>query len=151
LALLIKNRRSGIGLTTLLVISFLAGCKQSSISLPANGLEGDLIIFHAGSLTVPVAKLSGAFRELHPLIKIQTEAAGSRTTARKISELDREADLVMSADYQVIDSLLIPEFATWNVLFARNSMVITFTANAAYADEINGENWYEILLREWPA
>lgn len=148
MALLIKNRRAGIGLTILLVISFLAGCQQSSSLRPSDGLEGNLIIFHAGSLTIPVAKLSGAFKELHPLVEIQTEAAGSRTTARKISELDREADLVMSADYQVIDSLLIPEFAAWNVLFARNSMVVAFTEKAAYADEINGENWYEVLLRE---
>lgn len=148
MALLFKINRAGFGLTTLLAISFLAGCQQSNSSLPANGLEGNLIIFHAGSLTVPVAKLSAEFKELHPLVDIQTEAAGSRTTARKVSELKREADLVMVADYQVINTLLIPEFAAWNVQFARNSMVVTFTEKAAYADEINGENWYEVLLRE---
>ncbi len=130
------------------LIILLSGCEPSNNSPPGNGLEGKLIIFHAGSLTVPVAKLSAAFKELHPLVDIQTEAAGSRTTARKVSELGREADLVMSADYQVINTLLIPEFASWNVLFARNSMVVTFTEKAAYADEINGENWYKVLLRE---
>ena len=54
----------------------------------------------------------------------------------------------MSADYQVIDSLLIPKYATWNVLFARNSMVIIYTDKTAYSDEINPENWYQILLRD---
>ena len=147
MALLFKINRAGFGLTTLLAISFLAGCQQSNSSLPANGLEGNLIIFHAGSLTVPVAKLSAEFKELHPLVDIQTEAAGSRTTARKVSELKREADLVMVADYQVINTLLIPEYAAWNVLFARNSMVVTFTGESAYADEINSENWYQVLLR----
>ncbi|MFO7902919.1 MAG: hypothetical protein R6U98_09680 [Pirellulaceae bacterium] len=40
-----------------------------------------------------------------PDVTFETEAAGSRTTARKVSELGRGADLVMSADYTVIDNL----------------------------------------------
>jgi molybdate/tungstate transport system substrate-binding protein len=129
-------------------IILLAGCELSNDSLPADDLGGKLIIFHAGSLTIPVDKLTAKFQELYPLVDIQTEAAGSRTTARKVSELKREADLVMVADYQVINTLLIPEYAAWNVLFARNSMVVTFTEKAAYADEINSENWYQVLLRD---
>ena len=111
-------------------------------------LEGELIIFHAGSLTVPVAELTQAFQAQHPGVTFETEAAGSRTTARKVSELEREADLVMSADYTVIDNLLIPEFADWNIQFARNTMVIAYTDQAQYADEINSDNWYEILTRD---
>ncbi len=111
-------------------------------------LQGKLIIFHAGSLTVPVKNLADAFQKQHPGVTFETEAAGSRTTARKVSELGREADLVMSADYTVIDNLLIPDFAEWNIRFARNKMVIAYTGNSKYGDEINGENWHEVLLRE---
>lgn len=127
---------------------FFAGCQSDTVGPDDLIPSGELIIFHAGSLAIPVAQLSADFQELYPAVEIQTEAAGSRTMARKISELHREADLVMSADYQVIDNLLIPEFASWNVLFARNSMVITYTAEAAYADEISSENWYQILVRD---
>ena len=137
-----------LGLFVIPSIILLAGCKQTSDSQLTDDLAGKLIIFHAGSLTVPVDKLTNSFQEIYPHVKIQTEASGSRTTARKISELNREADLVMSADYQVIDSLLIPKYATWNVLFARNSMVIIYTDKSAYSDEINPENWYQILLRD---
>ncbi len=145
----INNKSPAILLIILIpVIIILAGCELSNDSLPANDLGGKLIIFHAGSLTVPVDKLTAKFQELYPLVNIQSEAAGSRTTARKVSELNREADLVMAADYQVINTLLIPEYAAWNVLFARNSMVVAFTKKAAYADEINSENWYQILLRD---
>lgn len=136
------------GLIIILALILLTSCKGSYESSSDDDLSGDLIIFHAGSLTIPVDKLSTRFQELFPLVNIQTEAAGSRITARKISELNREADLVMSADYQVIDSLLIPDHASWNVLFARNSMVVIYTEKAAYADEINPDNWYEILLRD---
>ncbi|MBS3783434.1 MAG: tungstate ABC transporter substrate-binding protein WtpA [Anaerolineae bacterium] len=111
-------------------------------------LEGNLTIFHAGSLTVPVDALTIAFQEQHSNVTFDTEAAGSRTTARKVSELGRQADLVMSADYTVIDNLLIPDFADWNVRFARNTMVIAYTDQSKFADEITSDNWYEVLPRE---
>ncbi|MEA3346061.1 MAG: substrate-binding domain-containing protein, partial [Chloroflexota bacterium] len=111
-------------------------------------LEGKLIIFHAGSLTVPMKALAKAFQAKHPGVAFETEASGSRTAARKISELGRQADLMMSADYTVIDTLLIPDFAEWNIQFARNTMVIAYTGRSKYADEISGDNWYEVLTRE---
>ncbi len=145
-------------LTTLIaILALVVGCGQTTptpapteaTSEPeAGGSEGKLVIFHAGSLTVPVDELSKAFQEEHPNVTFETEAAGSRTTARKVSELGRQADLVMSADYTVIDNLLIPDFADWNVRFARNTMVIAYTDEAKFADEINSDNWYEVLPRE---
>jgi len=140
-----------------ILLSLLVGCGPAQTPAPTAeptaepgqaGLEGKLIIFHAGSLTVPVDELAKAFQEQNPDVTFETEAAGSRTTARKVSELGRQADLVMSADYTVIDTLLIPDFADWNVRFARNTMVIAYTDEAKFADEINSDNWYEILTRE---
>lgn len=110
--------------------------------------EEKLVIFHAGSLTVPMEALTAAFAAEHPGVVFETEASGSRTAARKVSELGREADLVLSADYTVIDNLLIPDYATWNIRFARNAMVIVYTERSRYADEINADNWYNILLRD---
>jgi molybdate/tungstate transport system substrate-binding protein len=135
-------------LLLLLAILLTAGCGSGDLSSATDDLAGKLIIFHAGSLTVPVDILTDRFQELYPLVEIQTEPAGSRTTARKISELNREADLIMSADYQVINTLLIPKYAAWNVQFARNSMVVIYTEKSAYADVINAGNWYQILLRD---
>ena len=106
-----------------------------------------LIVFHAGSLTVPMLKLAAAFEADHPGVSVNAEASGSNVAARKISELHREADVMMSADYRVIDQLLIPDYATWNVQFARNTMVIAYTDRSKYADEISAENWFQVLLR----
>ncbi|MEA3351219.1 MAG: tungstate ABC transporter substrate-binding protein WtpA [Chloroflexota bacterium] len=135
-----------------LMLILAAGCTPSSPDSVPNaaeqtGLEGKLIIFHAGSLTVPIDELTTAFQAKYPNVAFETEAAGSRSTARKVSELDRLADLVMSADYTVIDELLIPDFAGWNIRFARNTMVIAFTDQSKYADEFNSDNWYEVLTR----
>jgi molybdate/tungstate transport system substrate-binding protein len=111
-------------------------------------VQQKLVIFHAGSLTLPVEELAKAFQVEHPDVTFETEASGSNDAARKISELEREADLMMSADYTVIDNLLIPEFADWNIRFARNTMVIAYTDQSLYADEINSDNWYDVLTRD---
>ncbi len=136
-------RRSAMFVLLALLLGLLAvRCGRGSAT------EQRLIIFHAGSLTVPMEKLAEAFQAEHPSVIFETEASGSRTAARKVSELGREADLVLSADYRVIDNLLIPEHASWNLHFARNTMVIVYTEHSKYADEISAENWYEVLLRE---
>lgn len=111
-------------------------------------LTGDLVIFHAGSLSVPFNLIAQEFTKIHPKVKIYREAAGSRACARKISELKKEADIMASADYTVIDKLLIPEYAEWNIRFASNEMAIVYHHGSRGASEINGDNWHNILLRE---
>jgi molybdate/tungstate transport system substrate-binding protein len=147
-----KQRTIWTFLALTLTLVLLAGCLPKPVPTPAAApdpaLDGKLIVFHAGSLTVPIKALAEAFQAKHPGVTFETEAAGSRTTARKVSELGRQADLVMSADYTVIDNLLIPNFADWNIQFARNMMVIAYTDRSKHADEINADNWYEILTRE---
>ena len=110
--------------------------------------RGDLIIFHAGSLSIPFKQISKAFTEKYPAVHIYREAAGSRTCARKITDLEKPCDVMASADYTVIDTLLIPEFADWNIAFATNEMAIMYRPDSAFAGEINGQNWPEILLRK---
>jgi len=111
-------------------------------------LQGELIIYHAGSLTVPVANLAKEFKVLFPEIDIKTTAGGSRKIARLVAETGQKADILMSADYAVIDNLLIPDYADWNILFAENSMVIMYTDKSRYADIINTDNWYNVLLKD---
>jgi len=148
-----KNRTFWASVALMIVLALVAGCTQATPAPPTAApdqpaLEGNLIIFHAGSLTVPMKALAEAFQAKHPGVTFETEASGSNAAARKISELGREADLMMSADYTVIDKLLIPEFADWNIQFARNTMVVAYTDQSRYADEINADNWYEILTHD---
>ena len=107
--------------------------------------DQQLIIFHAGSLTVPFEKIIAGFREEHPGVKVLKEIAGSRECARKISELHLPCDVFASADYKVIDNLLIPEYAKWNLKFATNEMAIVYTDKSRRAKEINAANWFDIL------
>lgn len=108
----------------------------------------ELIIFHAGSLAVPFKQICKEFNKHYPEIKIVCEAAGSRMCARKIADLNRRCDIMASADYTVIEKLLIPEYAEWNIKFASNEMVIAFREDSRRAGEINKDNWYDILLQK---
>jgi molybdate/tungstate transport system substrate-binding protein len=106
-----------------------------------------LKIFHAGSLSVPFEELEAKFEELHSGVDIQREPAGSAKCVRKITELGSEADIMASADYNLIPTMMMPDFADWYVAFAKNQIVLAYTDDSKYSDEINQDNWYEILRR----
>lgn len=113
-----------------------------------NSQQKSILIFHAGSLSYPFMKIAGQFMTENPGIKVITEAAGSVASARKITELKRQADIFASADYQIIDQLLIPEYTAWNIQFASNSIVIAYNDHSKYADKITADNWLDILKDE---
>ncbi len=110
--------------------------------------QGKLIIFHAGSLTVPFAKMEKIFEAKYPKVDVLREGGGSTKMARMISELHKPADIMGSADFKVIDKTLIPEYAEWNVRFATNQLVLCYTDKSRSANEVNADNWYKILGRE---
>lgn len=146
-----KFRRMKKLIINMLLISFAAfavSCKSGNKGKTDTGLSGDLIIFHAGSLSMPFKAIADSFMSIHPNVKILAEASGSIDAARKITELGRDCDIMASADYSVIDKLLIPEFASENIKFASNEMAIVFTENSKYASEIDTANWASILLRK---
>lgn len=114
----------------------------------SSAFSEELIIFHAGSLAKPLSEICEEFNKIYPDIEIIREASGSREAAFKIAHLDRECDLILSADYKVIEELLIPQYTNWYFIFARNEMVVAFSEWSRYSSEINEENWYKILTRE---
>ena len=106
-----------------------------------------LTIFHAGSLSMPMKAIADSFKAENPGAQFHLEAAGSVECARKITELNRPADIMASADYKIIDQLLIPDHAVFNILFAGNEMALVHSSKSKYANEINEENWYQILQK----
>jgi molybdate/tungstate transport system substrate-binding protein len=127
----------------LLLLSFLfilSGCGGNS--------GRNLVIFHAGSLSVPVRKLSEVFENDNPGVRVLAEAAGSLHSARKITDLGRTCDIMLSADHIVISSMLIPRYASWNIRFATNEIVIAYRPESKYSSVFRKENWPDILLRD---
>ncbi|EHP88336.1 tungstate ABC transporter substrate-binding protein WtpA [Methanotorris formicicus] len=104
-----------------------------------------LKIFHAGSLSVPFSEYEKMFEKEHPNIDVQREPAGSVMCVRKITDLGKKADILASADYSLIPQMMMPNYADWYIMIARNELVLAYTDKSKYNDEINSENWYEIL------
>ncbi len=140
-----------LGPVVVMIMTMLsAGCRQAgheSGTSQESALSGELIIFHAGSLAVPLRAVSERFQQKYPGITVQAEAAGSRDTARKVSDLGRPCDVLASADYAVIEELLMPAHAAFNICFAGNEMALAFTSRSKFAGEISARNWPEVLLR----
>jgi len=127
---------------TILLIITVSCSKKNEIA------KEKLIIFHAGSLSVPFKIIETKFEKKYPNIDIQRESSGSQKAARKITDLGKDCDIMASADYKVIDKLLIPKYATWNARFATNRMVLCYTDKSKYANKINSDNWYEVLAKK---
>ncbi|HKK43334.1 MAG TPA: substrate-binding domain-containing protein, partial [Bacteroidales bacterium] len=84
---------------SVLLLLVLSGC--------GNHNSGDeIIIFHAGSLSVPLRQLKEAYEKKNPDVSILLEPSGSLVCARKVTELKKPCDIVASADYTVIDKML---------------------------------------------
>jgi molybdate/tungstate transport system substrate-binding protein len=126
-----------------LVLIFSVSCNTRS-----SGKIKDIIVFHAGSLSVPLKQAAQEFEKLNPGIKIFLEPAGSLVCARKITELKKQCDIMASSDYFVINELLIPDYASWSIRFATNEIVIAYLDKSKYSSEINASNWIDILSRK---
>ena len=137
-----RNRVSNMVRTAELVLLCML---QAGVAFAAP--TGKLVIFHAGSLTVPFAAMEKEFEARYPGVDVQRESGGSTRMARLISEVGKPADLMASADFQVIDKSLIPGLADFNIRFATNELVLTYSEKSKFADEINTRNWFNILGR----
>lgn len=119
----------------------LAGCVEQG------GTE-TLKIFHAGSLSVPLEEAEKEFERTHQGIDVQRESYGSAEAIRQITEVGKRAEVLASADYQLIPDMMYDEHADWFIMFATNDMVLAYNSKKSrYADEINAENWYDILRK----
>ncbi|MDD5669846.1 MAG: extracellular solute-binding protein, partial [Candidatus Omnitrophica bacterium] len=118
------------------------------ITGPVAGAEKEeLTIFYASTLAAPIKQVSEEFQKKFPGVFIFCEASGSREAARKVAELKRNADILITADPSVIRDILMPEYADWYINFAGTRMVICFTEQSKFGNEITRDNWYRVLSR----
>ncbi len=115
---------------------------------PGQALSGPIVVYNAGSLARPFKELLDAFRAANPGVTPAQENSGSLEAARKLTELHKIPDVLAVADYNVIDDLLRPRYATWYANFARNAMVLAYTDRSIDAATIDSTNWWKVLLKK---
>ncbi len=109
--------------------------------------ETKLKVICAGSLIESFHKLEKEFENKHPGVDVQVEGHGSIQVIRYVTDLHKEVDVIAVADHSLIPDMMYPEYADWYIIFATNEMVIAYSNQSKYADEITSDNWYEILKR----
>ncbi len=128
-----------------------------SVSVPtaAAGYVGDystpatavrlLKAYHAGSLGSSFSKLEKSFEKAHLDTDVQLYSGGSAAIIDKVNKQNMFADVLASADTVLIPKNLYPKNATFDVNFAKNSMVLVYTNTSKSAATINADNWYTVL------
>jgi len=133
---------SAIGLIMLFtIVVLISGCVEDQGNV-------ELKIFHAGSLSEPLSEIEKMFEEEHKNVDVQREAAGSVQTIKKVTELNKSADIIASADAFLIPKMMYPDYSNWTIKFATNEIVLAYTNKSKYANEITKDNWYEILRKK---
>jgi molybdate/tungstate transport system substrate-binding protein len=123
-----------------------AGCGR------AGSIELEVIC--AGSLMVPFQAAEKAYEAEHPGVDVLIEGHGSIQVIRQVTELHREADIIAVADCSLIPLLMydLPAdngqpYADWMILFASNRLGIASTPESLYSQDLNAQNWLQILSR----
>lgn len=114
-----------------------------------------LKVLCAASLLFPLGKVEEAFEKAHPHINVEVEGHGSIQVIRQVTELGKEADLLMVADYSLIPLMMYnsselesnQSFADWYIRFASNKIVLAYTSSSKYANEVNVTNWFSVLMK----
>lgn len=139
-----------------LLAALLSGCSGSSTRAADSGSgKTPLVVFGAGSLIIPFAHIEEAFESQHPNIDVQAEYHGSIQVIRHATELHEPIDVIATADASLVPMLMFdvddPQtglpYADWYIRFASNRLALAYQPDSLYADEINADNWYEVLAR----
>ncbi|PLX69458.1 MAG: hypothetical protein C0603_00590 [Denitrovibrio sp.] len=82
-------------------------------------------------------------------IKIRMTSTCSGKAAKEVKDYGMYIDLVISADYTIIDEELIGnKFADWNMLFAKNEMVLGYTNKSKHGKSITASNWAKTVSKK---
>jgi molybdate/tungstate transport system substrate-binding protein len=131
----------------LVTLALIAAVALSSACITPGDEKTPLRVIYAGSLIIPFEEMERAFEAVHPGVDVLLEGHGSIQVVRHVTDLQEEYDVLAVADDSLIPDMMYPDYADWYVRFARNQVVIAYTDQSLYADEINISNWYEILGR----
>jgi len=138
------RRSHYIGIILIIIIVIAAYMAVSYSAAPKKSIK----IFCAGSLKIPLEKLSQVYEEKYN-VNVMIESSGSVEAVRKVVDVGRIADIVAVADYRLLGAFMYPKYTDWYIAFASNEIVLVYTNKSKYSDIIsnNPGEWYKILMR----
>jgi molybdate/tungstate transport system substrate-binding protein len=116
-----------------------------SVSCGNNNTGNDIIIFYAPCFSPVMDEIrTEVEKKLH--LKIRGEVSGSQVVCRKVSELGRECDIMMSAD-QTLFKKITSSYTSWRLDFSHDEVVLGVGIRAKRVDEAE-KNWPPVLLAQ---
>ena len=125
--------------STILALTVIAA---TSCSRPS-----EVVVLHAASLRRVLADAADEYQKANPKVRVRLEPSGSQVAIRKVTEQNMRADIVAVADAQLIDKMMLPAHASWNLEFATNEVVLAYGQHSKFTDEITAQNWPEVIAR----
>lgn len=137
-----ENSKISIALITIIII---AGASLYVYTQVVSEESSKVFVLHAGSLTKPFHRIN----EKNNKLDLKLGDYGSVEVVRLISERKKNPDVAAVSDYSLLEDFLISEGLTnWYIQFARNDVVLCYTNQSKYSEEIDKNNWYKKLSKQ---
>ncbi|MCI4340900.1 MAG: substrate-binding domain-containing protein [Thermoplasmata archaeon] len=118
------------------------GASSNSSGSPAS--TSTLQIVGAGSLNAVLPPIASAFANQTPGVSAPAAAQtyeGSITALNSIAQTHQAYDVALAADYRLIPQILEPTYASYEVIFASDPVVLAFSPSASALAGITAGNW----------
>ncbi len=129
-----SRRRLAGALTAALVVL--------AATLSANASGPRLLVYRAATLSSSFDQLAGKLSAWN----IEQESGGSTMLLRKLQGLRPPVDVLAVADASLFANPK-PPLPPWWIGFANGELVLAYTPQSRFAQQINASNWADILLR----
>lgn len=108
--------------------------------------DGGVSVLSAGSLAVTLEDGVGPAFESDTGTPYSGEYYGTNAVMRMIESGQKNPDVVVSADAELLRDRLYDEYVVWDAVFASNSVVVVYDPRTAVGQRLeDGEAWYEVL------
>jgi molybdate/tungstate transport system substrate-binding protein len=107
----------------------------------------ELVVFNAAALGPSFRALGLELKAQAALPGVAQENAPSLEVVRKLTELGKIPDVLAVADVSLLDSLVVPRFSSWYLVFASNALVLAYGPGSAHRADVGRVPWHELLLR----
>ena len=105
-----------------------------------------LVVFNAGALAVPLRQALDSFARRSGITPSQ-ESAGSVESVRKITDLDRNPDIIAVADTALFGTMLSGRLEGPVAILGSSRLVLAYTDHSRYAGQITPDNWTDLTTR----
>lgn len=124
-----------------LTLALLGGCGREQPAPPA---PLPFLVYTAASIAQPMRAALDSFARRSGS-RYELESASSLELVRRVQALHGKPDVIALADPELFVTMLEPSVVTWHALFARNRIVLAYTAHSRGAAGITASNWWEVL------